>query len=378
MVLACVIASVAATVGAPNVAAKPGTASNPEELWRAYPLEQAPTTGGGTPARSPAPRPGTGSSSPEAREEQAPATGPSWIAVLAATAGGAVLVLLGLLFRGRLVSLMRGLSSGGSRGPAAPGMPREAERRSAVPAAAAGRSAPQAENQGEAVAPGRAARGTTERSASVKSAPPSQSAVPEQGDPASVAGRAAQPSRRVKVSAGSAPPAAAPPAPTQRAPEREAADSATSPGRRSQGGAESSKRERRRTTGARKGTVCQIRWRPGRRGSRFYAVTTDPDGVEQKIAQSLPFEWRGPSPPEQTPEAQAALRHLAKEIRSRGWRPLRAKGKDFNEHQWYARRFRQPAGEPEAEDKGERRVQQGVHGAVGQSGGEHLERRAQP
>jgi hypothetical protein len=48
------------------------------------------------------------------------------------------------------------------------------------------------------------------------------------------------------------------------------------------------------------------------------------------------------TPPEQTLEAQAAIRRLAKTLRDSGWRPMRIKGKDFDEPQWYARRFRYP------------------------------------
>jgi hypothetical protein len=92
--------------------------------------------------------------------------------------------------------------------------------------------------------------------------------------------------------------------------------------------------------------VCQVRW--SRRGARFHAVTVDPDGTERRIARSPQFEWRGPSPPEQSPQAQAALRQLAKELRNKGWRPLRAKGFDFDERRWYARRFRWSA---EAQDR---------------------------
>jgi hypothetical protein len=120
------------------------------------------------------------------------------------------------------------------------------------------------------------------------------------------------------------------------------------PARRFERSADTAKREKSRT-GARQGPVCQIRW--GRRGSRFYAVTVDADGIEHKFARSPRFEWRGPSPPEQIPEAQAALRQLAKQLRNRGWRPLRAKGKDFNEQQWYARRFRWAAAEAEGDNK---------------------------
>jgi hypothetical protein len=65
--------------------------------------------------------------------------------------------------------------------------------------------------------------------------------------------------------------------------------------------------------------------------------------VEKRLARSPQFEWSELSTPsEDSREAQAALRQLAKELRAKGWRPLRAKGFDFDERQWYARRFRWP------------------------------------
>jgi hypothetical protein len=100
-------------------------------------------------------------------------------------------------------------------------------------------------------------------------------------------------------------------------------------------------RESSRTPGSRDASVCQVRW--SRRAGRFYAVTTDSQGVERRLANSPPFEWPHLSPPpEESREAQAALRELAKELREKGWRPLRAKGFDFDERRWYARRFRWP------------------------------------
>jgi hypothetical protein len=68
----------------------------------------------------------------------------------------------------------------------------------------------------------------------------------------------------------------------------------------------------------------------------------DEDGVENRVARSPRVERPGSPPPEQTPEAKAALRKLAKELRDDGWKPLRAKGKDYGEQQWYTRRFRRP------------------------------------
>jgi hypothetical protein len=89
-----------------------------------------------------------------------------------------------------------------------------------------------------------------------------------------------------------------------------------------------------------------VRW--SRRAACFYAVTTDREGVEHRLAWSPRVEWRAMTPPpEDNRRAQAALRVLAKELRDKGWRPMRAKGKDFDEPQWYARRFRFPVAEGE-------------------------------
>ena len=94
------------------------------------------------------------------------------------------------------------------------------------------------------------------------------------------------------------------------------------------------------------GPVCQVRW--NRTGSFFFAVTTDPDGTERGIARSPRVDWTGSSPPEQEPEFEAALKVLSKQVRDLGWRPLRARGVDFDERRWYARRFRWPT---EAEEQ---------------------------
>jgi hypothetical protein len=88
------------------------------------------------------------------------------------------------------------------------------------------------------------------------------------------------------------------------------------------------------------GPVCQVRW--SRNGSFFFAATTDPDGTERGIARSPSVDWNGSSPPEQEPEFEAALKVLSKQVRDLGWRPLRARGVDFDERRWYARRFRWP------------------------------------
>jgi hypothetical protein len=84
-----------------------------------------------------------------------------------------------------------------------------------------------------------------------------------------------------------------------------------------------------------------VRWSAP--GTCFYAATTDVNGVEHRLAWSPPIEWREPGPPdEDSREARAALRVLAKDLRDKGWRPMRAKGDDFDEQRWYARRFRFP------------------------------------
>lgn len=93
-------------------------------------------------------------------------------------------------------------------------------------------------------------------------------------------------------------------------------------------------------TAARTGPVCQVRW--NRRRACFYADTAGADGREQGVVRSPRLQHGQASPPERTRDAEAALRALAKELRNRGWRQLRAKGTDFDEPQWYARRYRWP------------------------------------
>ena len=95
-----------------------------------------------------------------------------------------------------------------------------------------------------------------------------------------------------------------------------------------------------RPPGRSKSPVCQIRW--SRRGRWFYAVRIDSDGVEHRVGRSARVDCDEPGPPGETPEARAALRQLVKDLRRGGWRPLRARGTDFDERRWYARRFRWP------------------------------------
>jgi hypothetical protein len=95
-----------------------------------------------------------------------------------------------------------------------------------------------------------------------------------------------------------------------------------------------------RAAAARESPVCQIHW--DRRRRAFYAVSVDGNGFEHMVASSRPLESLRPGPPPETPETRAAIRRLARELRDKGWRPLRAKGIDFEERRWYARRFRWP------------------------------------
>ena len=104
-----------------------------------------------------------------------------------------------------------------------------------------------------------------------------------------------------------------------------------------------------RTAAPRKGPVCQIRW--SARSACFYVVTAGLDGHEQRVVRSPQVDWAEPSPPQQTRGAQAAVHELAKELVDRGWWPMRAKGTDFDERQWYARRFRWPS-DSNVEDAG--------------------------
>jgi hypothetical protein len=112
-------------------------------------------------------------------------------------------------------------------------------------------------------------------------------------------------------------------------------------------------REAPRRAATRKQATCQVRW--NRRGRSFYAVSVDTNGIEHMIAKSPRVEEAGPAPPHETPEARVALRQLAKNLRDRGWRPLRTKGTDFDERRWYARRFRWPT-EEELAEAGQRDV----------------------
>jgi hypothetical protein len=130
------------------------------------------------------------------------------------------------------------------------------------------------------------------------------------------------------------------PAAAQSAAAPQAADPTVPPASADDGPTE------RNTSGTRKvaaGPICQIRWLPKGRGSCFSAVTTDDDGIEHTLATSPLLDWQAPTPPEQTREAEVAVRRLAKTLRESGWKPMRTKGNDYDQPQWYTRRFRYPA-----------------------------------
>jgi hypothetical protein len=294
VILACVVACGLGTMAPPSASAGSPTAPRPEELWRAYPLVLKPTAGVDTTASRVSSRSTGRPRSSGAGEDPARGMRPSWIAIVALAVGGAVMLSILLLRRARL-SPRRGVGTSGDDEVTADDARRQPATPGAVPY----------EPDGTAVA-------------GLPSSPPAPSATLEP--------RAAGASGHETVA------------------------EVALPGRRFEPGATGAKREKHPSARAPNEPVCQIRWGPGRRGSRFYAAMTDTDGIERALAWSPRFEWRGPSPPEESAEAHAALRQLAKELRMSGWRPLRAKGKDFDEQRWYARRFRQPAAETDVDE----------------------------
>jgi len=95
--LACISACALAALVSPTALADQAAGSTkPEQLWRAYPLEQTATNGGATSARPPVPRASTGAAS-STTERPAPGSGPPWAVVLVAVAAG--LAGLALVFR---------------------------------------------------------------------------------------------------------------------------------------------------------------------------------------------------------------------------------------------------------------------------------------
>jgi hypothetical protein len=382
LLVTILIACAPMVLGAPLAMGAGGatTGSNPAEpLWRAYPLEQTATTAKGSAVPS--------TNSTHRASSKKPALAPGrrtpWIAYVLSVAAVALSVAtLAVLHRRSKVGAARAGLFGALEQRGVPARPR-----ATLPAAGRAGRKPQAGRRRGAEAalrgavgadqpPATAARDPQAPAGSVD-APESRTAASEQSaaapapaqvlpratadSPAGAEGTAAAP-EAVRgapgpgvAAADSSPgaPDAVPEAPAEstavsdapegaaEAPERsaaradaDAAPPAPAPSRSPQRGGAAGTRK------ATTGPICQIRWLPRGRGSCFSAVTTDDDGVDRTVATSPRLEWRAPTPPEQSPEAQAALRRLAKTLRDDGWRPMRTKGKDFNEPRWYARRFR--------------------------------------
>jgi hypothetical protein len=281
--VAVVVVCAVGGLGTAASAADKGATPNPQPLWHAYPLDETPKAD--TPLapaaqREPTTRPAT---APPALAPGGASSGPSWIVLLAAAAAGALFVALVLQLYDRYIARPRARRA-------------SAEVEVPIPEPRDLFSPPI-----RAVPAGR---------------PP---------DPAAL-----RPGTRTSNG---------PPNPTLRL--RPSIVVIPSEKSRVDDRAAATKPEPGRAAASRNDPVCQVRW--SRRAARFYAVTTEPDGTERRLARSPRFEWREPSPPqEESREAQAALRQLAKELRDKGWRPLRAKGIDFDERRWYARRFRWP------------------------------------
>jgi hypothetical protein len=340
VVAACLIAAMAG----PGMAAQD---PNPEPLWNAYPLDDDQGSSASQNASTTS-TPSQPAASPASTTTQAPLTvtdqagdGPPWVLMIAAAAGGALFVVVLLTLQGRR---SRRRDEGPLVGAAeewpwltakangeadefrverlrdAPGMPTTngtVEERRVAPAAngVEAQRAVEREPMAEPAPNGAAAERVTE---------------PER---AGEAERGAEPER---VGEPSTDGAAAEPVSPSAEPAFDVVAADAVPRHRFDREPEASNG---RSASARRGPICQVRW--SQPGTCFYAVTTDADGVEHRLAWSPPIEWREPGPPdEDSREARAALRVLSKDLRDKGWRPMRAKGDDFDETRWYARRFR--------------------------------------
>jgi hypothetical protein len=296
-----VAVAIACVVGGLGAVAAPAQQPDPQELWRAFPLDPERTARAGTTARPPA-RPAPvaepAASRPSSPLQEGTSSGPSWIVLFAAAVAGAAFVALVLALHARLTSRRRALRARTVAEAEVPALPKDLPWTRARPA-------------------GGQAADTAERP------PPIPAREPERVTYRPGTRATFELPTRATFELPTPPP---PPRPPVAAPPRIA---------------RAERPSGRALATSRNGPVCQVRW--SRRGARFYAVTTDPDGIEKRLARSPQFEWSELAPPtEDSRAAQAALRQLAKELRERGWRPLRAKGFDFDERQWYARRFRWP------------------------------------
>jgi hypothetical protein len=382
VVAACLIVGMA---GSGMAAQEP----NPEPLWNAYPLDEQGSSGSAGQNAATTTTPTQPAASPAAATTQAPVTvadeagdGPPWLLMIAAAAGGALFVVVLLMLQSRRARRR-------DEGPLAgspdewPWLTSKANGEAREFRAERLRSAPRAptangisgEREADVAPSGTERERVAEPDRAADPAPNGAAAEPlrqpEQEWAANPApdGAAAEPSgepeqeRAVEpVSNGAVaePERAAEPEPVaeqERATEREPAtngavaeptssafdvvEADAVPRHRFDREPETSNG---RPGAARRGPICQVRWSAP--GTCFYAATTDVNGVEHRLAWSPPIEWREPGPPdENSREARAAVRVLAKELRDKGWRPMRAKGDDFDEQRWYARRFRFPVAE---------------------------------
>jgi hypothetical protein len=314
--IACVVGGFGT---APALAQQP----DPQELWRAFPLDPEKETRGGTTARQPAaptqPAPAAQptASPPSSPLQEGNSSGPSWIVLFAAAVAGAVFVALVLALHGRYTARRQALRARSVAEAEVPALPKDLPWPTARPAGGRAGGRDDIAERPPARVPRELERATYRPGTRATFELPTR-------------GTFELPTRATFE----LPTRATFDSPTRAQPPRPAAAAPPRVGR-------AERPAGRALATARNGPVCQVRW--SRRGARFYAVTTDPDGVEKRLARSPQFEWHELAPPaEDSREAQAALRKLAKELRERGWRPLRAKGFDFDERQWYARRFRWP------------------------------------
>jgi hypothetical protein len=375
VVAACLFAAVA---GSAVAAQNP----NPEPLWNAYPLDGSTGSGGSsqnaatTTARQPA-APAASTNAQSVTVTEKAGDGPPWLLMIAAGAGGALFVVVLLTLQGRRARRREAALTGvtdewpwltaSSRGASELRAQRSRERPATLTANGV---VPDPEAEVARAANETASEWAAEREREVEPAANGTASewvadAEREPEPAGEAANGAasewvadaEREREAGEAANGA--AAERVAERQREPEPAVGGGAAQPG----GGEASAfdvaevaavpwrrfEREpaNRRPAAARKGPICQVRWSSA--GQCFYAVTTDADGVEHRVAWSPPIEWGRHGPPdEESREARAALRVLSKELRDKGWRPMRAKGQDFDEPRWYARRFRLPVAEGEA------------------------------
>jgi len=334
VVAACLLAAMAGT----GVAAqKP----NPKPLWNAYPLdENQGASGGGTSQNASTTTTSTQRVAPAASTTTQPSVtveqagdGPPWALMIVAAAGGALFVVVLLTLQGRRARRREEALVGVTdEWPWLSGSARPDGHEVRVERVGHARNGVAAQRPGERVRSAEpAANGVTWERASEQADERERTEEPEQVvEPAANGAASAWAGERVAERE--------PDVDAERAaePTFDVAEAAEVPrhrfDREPAGGP---------PVAGRHGPICQVRWSAA--ATCFYAITTDVDGVEHRLAWSPPIEWGEDRPPdEESREARAAMRVLAKELRDKGWKPMRAKGEDLGEPRWYARRFRFP------------------------------------